>query len=288
MRLHKLRSFFKIFYLAISDMIKHDGIEHAGYLSFLSILSFFPFLVFFTATLGVFGESSLGREFIDMVILQNQLLPNELRLTLEPRISEITSGPPQGLLTVAIVGAIWTASSAVEGFRTILNRAYRVHVPPAYIFRRLMSILQFLLLTGAIIVAMSVFILVPLLWTSISAHFPLQEWGLADLNLLRYLVTIALLFLSVVAMYHLIPNIKLHFRDVAPGAALVVLGWMGAAGLLSIYLKHFDQVSIIYGSLGGIIATLLFFYVMSIIVIFGAEFNYRISRERGERFEIKQ
>src|SRR5690606_16203080 len=111
------------------------------------------FLVFFVAIVGFIGQSELGTKFIDLFIT-GQLLPDEVKAAILPRIEEIMSGPPQGLLTIAIIGTIWTASSAVEGVRTILNRAYRVSTPPAYWWRRLFSIMQFLVLVAIIIIVM--------------------------------------------------------------------------------------------------------------------------------------
>ena len=117
--------------------VMHDGIEHAGYLAFLGLLSLFPFLVFLVAIIGLVGQGSTGAAFISAVL---KSMPVNLAGALTPRIEEIISGPPQALLTVSILGAIWTASSAVEGIRTVLNRAYHVATPPAYLFRRTLSI----------------------------------------------------------------------------------------------------------------------------------------------------
>jgi membrane protein len=75
---------------------------------------------------------------------------------------------------------------------------------------------------------------------------------------------------------------------VLPGAAIVTLLWMEAAQLLSGYLSNFNQVNLIYGSLGSVIAALLFFYISNIIFIYGAELNYLLKRALGEKIEQKQ
>ena len=267
---------------ALNDtVVTHDGIEHAGYLSFLALLSLFPFLVFLLAFVGFIGQSELGIRFVGL-IMQNAIIPEDMRSALEPRLAEIISGPPQGLLTFAILGAVWTASSAVEGLRTILNRAYRVDTPPAYIWRRLLSIAQFLMLTLATVLAMVALVVVPIIWDSMEHWLALE--GVFDHPLwssMRYGVTTLLLFLVVTTLYVVIPNIKQRWQRAAPGATLVVLLWIGAGMLLSSYLRHFEQVHLIYGSLGGTIATLLFFYISAIILVFGAEFNYHLERSYG-------
>src|SRR3989338_10788634 len=137
----------KILRVALVDTIRQDGVEHAGYLAFLSILSIFPFLIFLISIIGHFGGEQVGPKAIFNII---NSLPKEVVESLMPRIAEIISGPPQSFLTLAIIGVIWTASSSVEGLRTILNRAYRVHLPPPYLLRRLINIIEFFIITFSI------------------------------------------------------------------------------------------------------------------------------------------
>lgn len=286
----------KCFYRGIVDTINHDGIEHAGYIAFLVILSIFPFLVFFFAIMGVLGETALGVQLIES-LLHNDLFSEQFLSSLQPRIDEITSGPPQGLLTFAIIGSVWTASSSVEGLRTVLNRAYRVSTPPAYIWRRLLSIAQFLTLTAIMIIVTFMFIVIPNLWDMATASFPIEqvEGFLGEYiksennwNWLRYVAAIAVLTLLVMVAYVTLPNTKQSWKSVMPGATAVVALWFLSGMLLSNYLSNFEQVHVIYGSLGGFIATLLFFYIAAMIFILGAEFNYAIERALGRKVEEKE
>ncbi|PIR39328.1 MAG: ribonuclease [Alphaproteobacteria bacterium CG11_big_fil_rev_8_21_14_0_20_39_49] len=292
-----VKQVFKCFYNAAYDTVRHDGIEHAGYLAFLALLALFPFLVFFVAIAGYIGQSDVGIKMIDL-ILQNDLIPEEIIPALKPRIQEIASGPPQGLLTIAIFGSIWTASSMVDGLRTILNRAYRVSTPPAYIWRRLMSIGEFIILTAALMIVTLLLIIAPNLWSNLQESLELKEitellhlkgfsaspaWGY-----IRYIITTITLFLVVIAAYIILPNTKQGVLSVSYGAAIVIIFWFIAGALFSKYLSNFDQVNIIYGSLGGIIAFLLFFYITAMIFIFGAEFNYRLQKARGHKIEEKE
>src|SRR5580700_1613429 len=153
------RTVLASFYQAGVNTIDHDGIEHAGYLAFVGLLALFPFLVFLAALAGFMAEGQAGAEFIRMVLAQ---LPPDMVQGLTPRINEITSGAPHALLTISVLGAIWTSSSALEGYRTVLNRAYRVSTPPAYIWRRLLSIAQILIFSFVLVLAMIVVVVLPL------------------------------------------------------------------------------------------------------------------------------
>jgi len=267
---------------AMVNTINHDGIEHAGYLAFLGLLAMFPFLVFLVSVIGFIGQGEAGTLLIRSLL---EALPDTITNALRPRIVEIISGPPQGLLTLSILGAIWTASSAVEGIRTVLNRAYHVQAPPAYWLRRSLSIVQLLVFTFVAIIAMLLVL---------SAQLAAQELGdwlgmhftpeaLASLNQLVHFILLGSIFFAVAAIYYTLPNIRQRFVAVLPGAWIVVQGWYWAAIGLAGYLTHFHQMSIIYGSLGGFIAALIFLYLCNIVFIYGAEFNYLLSLCMGLR-----
>ncbi|MDD9331160.1 MAG: YihY/virulence factor BrkB family protein [Wolbachia sp.] len=263
-----LQKFYTVVYClyrALIDTIYNDGIEHAGYLSFLILLSIFPFLIVLMALASTLAnlldQYSIGWLFI----IDN--MPQDILASLMPRIREIISGPPQSLLTLAIVGAVWTASSTIEGFRTILNKAYKVPVSPPYIWRRVLSILQFLVITFVITITIICSTLVPML-IDLSYH---------GLSYTKCLLVEFVLFIVVSWLYFMLPNIKQNVADVFPGSCLAVILWTISAAVFKQYLKtSFNQLNLIYGSLGGVVVSLLFFYMLSLIFIYGAKFNFQL------------
>ena len=150
-----MKNILSCLYYALVRTIKHDGIEHAGYMSFMILLSIFPFIVFLLALSSVIGISDVGINFILMVVGS---LPDNITNLLKKGINEIAKNPPQSIMNIAIVGTIWTSSSFVEGLRTILNRIYEIKSPPPYLFRRLLSTLQLFLITIVIFFIMYMFI----------------------------------------------------------------------------------------------------------------------------------
>ncbi len=275
-------------FLAFKEaIIDHDGIEHAGYLAYLSMLSLFPFLVLFVAMLGYLGEGQAGSEFIHSMFMQ---LPDQAVAALQPRVEELSQGAPDGLVTVSIIGALWTASSAVEGLRTVLNRAYHVATPPAYIFRRLLSIVQLLIFTVMLICGLLLIVLAPIIQQKLEwlLGIPLHvtdDWQISDL---LFSFSALILFLIVANLYYILPNIRQRLIDVVPGAAITVCLWILAASGYSYYLSTFNQVNMIYGSLGGIIASLIFFFLIHLCFIIGAELNYQLATAFGTPLEEKE
>lgn len=285
--LTRIKNSLLLVYRAGDNLAENDGIELAGYLAFLELLSLFPFLVIIVATAGFFGQGELGVQFVNMLITH---APEDAVLAIKPRIEEIISGPPQALLTISILGALWTSSSAVEGFRTVLNRAYQVSEPPNYFFRRLLSILQIVLLTVIVMAVMLGLVVTPLILERIAHE---AGWVLPDTALSFFatdfiLIAGAIMFLAVASLYYWLPNIKQTLIGVLPGAAIVVAGWIGGAALVSFYLDNVSQVNLIYGSLSGLIATMLFFFVMNVVFIYGAEFNHELLLALGKRVEERE
>lgn len=276
-----------LLYRAGDNLVENDGMELAGYLTFLALLSLFPFLVLIVATAGFLGQGELGTDFIELVLAH---IPQEAVGALRPRIDEIMSGPPQGLLTIAIVGAIWTASSAVEGMRTVLNRAYQVSEPPNYYLRRIMSILQIMLFTVIIIVVMTILVLAPLLFylfsnsTGILIPVWIEKFFLDDFI---YIGAFAL-YVCVAGLYYWLPNIRQTALAVMPGALMVVVLWIAGAATVTFYLDNVSQLNIIYGSLSSFIASMIFFYVMNVIFIYGAEFNHELLIAMGKKIVEKE
>ncbi len=263
------------------NLIKHDGVEHAGYMAFITLLSFFPFLIFLIAATSLIGKSDQGRELVTLIL---NIMPADLIKALYPRIQEILSSPPTSFLTISILGVVWTSSTTVEGVRTILNKVYHEATPPAYILRRFMSIIQFLFFSAILLVSLFFFIFIPEIFNTISQFHHLTPilgalnhiFGkfsgplLDNFRLFTFALT---LFFCVIFLYYLIPNVKLSFRSLIPGAIEVVLLWLLSGSLLSDYLYIFTQINVVYGSLAGMIICLLFFYIIHLIFIYGAELN---------------
>lgn len=284
-----LRKVFKCYKSAFSDTLRHDGIEHAGYISFLCMLSIFPFFIFFTATLAMISDKYLqgSSDTSILSILTSVLIECDfanLISALKPRIIEITSTPPQSFVSLAIFSVIWTASSLLEGLRTILNRAYRVAQPPSYLLRRTLSIAQFIFITFIVMIIIFSIKLLPAIshWMLLLIE-DLSEYAFITKTLnviivisekISWLISPIISFLFLSYIYYLIPNKKQKFPHTFLGTFNTIVLWQISTKAFQYYLSAFQQINIVYGSVAGIIIALLYFYICSIVFIYGAELNY--------------
>lgn len=121
---------------------------------------------------------------------------------------------------------------------------------------------------------MFLLVFIPIVFTKIPVLLEAIEQYKNILNFIRYVLILVLLFLGASFLYYILPNVKLNFIDVFPGALLTVILWVISGYLLSTYIVYYNQLNLMYGSLGSIIVTLIFFYIINMIFIYGAEFNY--------------
>jgi membrane protein len=284
-----LKSLLQSYKAALYDTVRHDGVEHGGYIAFLFMLAIFPFFIFFTAAIAIVADMYLNKiegqliiSIITSILIESDFA--NLIDALKPRIIEITSAPPQSFLSLAIVSVIWTASSLLEGLRTILNRAYRVANPPNYISRRFTSIIQFIVISSLVMIILFIVKILPVISGGILFFIEdLRQYSFITtfLNLiidihyrLNWLLGFVTTFLFLSYIYYLIPNKKQKFIDTFPGTLNTIIFWQISTKAFQYYLLIFQQINIVYGSIAGIIIALLYFHICSLIFIYGAELNY--------------
>lgn len=282
------------FIQAVSGFLEDDGLVLAGHMAFITILSMFPFLIFLVALCGFLGQTDLGTEVLNFLF---SVMPDMVQEALRPPIMEVVTNQRADLLTFGIIFTIWTASSGLEALRAVLNRALgAVEHRPTW-RRRIVSLGFVVIFSGMIVIGVMMLVLGPVLWQAANdlctveadwtialawfCEFP-ETWGYVWIGV-RYSVT-ALMFLTVITvLYQLLPSRRLPLKHTIPGAFLAQALWLAAASGFSQYLKYSADYSVTYGSLGGIVIALVFFYVMGAIFILGAEFNAALAHIYEER-----
>jgi len=263
---------------AVGRFIADGGLVMSGHLAFIVVMSLFPFLIFLTALAGFFGQTTLGTYFVAFIFEQ---MPEAVSEVLSVPLLEVLQETRGGLMTIGILLAVWTASSGLEAARIALNRAYLSERRRPLWRSRGESILLVLAVSVCILIAMLALILGPVLWAELQDRVGLPDQLRVSWVAVRYGAGAVLLFLAVAAMYFLLPAAKLKLRWVLPGTLLVVVLWLATATAFSVYVSYFGGYTVTYGSLAGIILTLVFFYVLAAIFIFGAEFNSALARAEG-------
>ena len=275
------RRSWRILRSAFDGFFDHEGDVLAGHLAFMTMLALFPFLIFLLALAGFVGHTEAAARFVALM-LDN--LPPKVSEAMRMPVYEVVSERRGGLLTFGILAALWSAGSGLEAIRTAVARAYGLGQLRSIWRRRLESFLLVIAASLAVILAMLLLVLGPKLWYAAQQFFFLPDlWWKLWLPA-QYAAGLLTMVAGTCAVYYLLPNVHLRLRWILPGAAFAVAGWLLAVAAFSADLSYFDSYAVTYGSLGGVVAALLFFYIDAAILIFGAELNGAILRaELGPR-----
>jgi membrane protein len=271
----------RILWQAIMHLIDDGGLTYAGHIAFMTLFSLFPFLIFLFTLAAEIGQTEAAREFVDVSLAG---LPEEVAQAIRPAIEEVIATRRTGLMTISILASLWAVSSGIEALREALNKAYGVEEPRSIWFCRLQSLAFTIIFSISIIVVMLALVIGPVVWSYVQPLLKVPwQW-----EAVRYVVAIGLLYLVVALLYRWLPARHLPRREVLPGAAITVLLWLILASLFSLYLQNLGRFSLTYGSLGGIVIALMFFYLSAVIFIFGAEVNSARRRTEAARLRAER
>ena len=104
------------------------------------------------------------------------------------------------------------------------------------------------------------------------------------IHILQWAVASALLMLQFSMIYYFAPDLKVkRWHWMTPGAVIGLVGWVICSLGLRVYLHFFDNFSLTYGSLGGVIILLTWFYITGLMLLLGAEINSTIEAAAAER-----
>ena len=267
---------------AVKSFLDDDMVTYAAALSYHLMLALFPFVIFMLTLLGALGLS----EFFDRLLHQAQAaLPPDAYELLARVIGEIRGQPREGLLSVSIIFALWAASTGMRSVMNALNVAYDVkETRPAW-KRYPLSILYTIGLVAVVIATAAFRLIGPWAVQRFANQLELTTLVTTLWTWLRWPVVVLLLLLTIALIYYLGPNIDQPFRYVTPGSIAAVVVWIVASIGFSIYVENFGNYGATYGSLGGMIVLLLYFFVSAAVLLLGAEVNAVIHPAYGPRSE---
>ena len=262
------RSFSKRLYKRYED---HGVADSAATLGYYFVFSLFPFL-FFLATLTAFIPHI--RSSVDTLLERARaFLPSGAMRMIEPHLRGLVATAKPHLLTLGLAAALYSASRGVDSVRTALNRAYDVKESrPLW---KTEFIAFGMTVGGGLLVLVGIAVLVAGgsagLWAA--RHLYIADSYVSVLRWSRWPITILALMLAAALSYYLLPDVQQKFKFITPGSVIGTLVWFLASWSFGIYVSHFGSYDVTYGSIGGVIVLLTWFYITGFILLMGGEMN---------------
>lgn len=249
----------------------------AAQLSFYFLLGLFPALLFFVAIIAYLPIENVLDE---LLLALAAVAPTEMVNLLRTQLDAVAEGSRASLVTLGIVGAIWSSSAAMVAIIDALNRAYDVGEWRPWWKRRLVAIALTIALALFLLTAFVMVLLGPEVITALADRLGLAPAAQVAWRILRWPVLVCCVVLGVDLVYHFAPNRQAPWSWITPGSALATALWIVASFGFKLYVVNFGNYTATYGAIGGAIITMMWFYVSGLALLVGAELNAVIEHAR--------
>jgi membrane protein len=251
--------------------VYNDGFTFAGNFAYLALLAVFSFFIVAAAIAGSIGQTAIGVDFVEAFL---RTVPPSVARALHDPIQDAMVARTGPLLWFSAAVGLWTTASLIETIREILHRAYGVTAQRTFWEYRLTSISLIILSVFFAMLALSAQFVVAGISEFLGGYFP----DLAE-NTTWFSLSSALpfliLFITLYLLFRLLTPRQYRPRAYPkwPGAVFISGWWLLITGLLPLFLKYAANYQLTYGSLAGVMITLIFFYLIGLGMVIGSELN---------------
>jgi membrane protein len=250
--------------------------------AFWQLLSMPSLLLALLAALGYFSDL-IGHDTLDEV--QQNLLngfsrafsPEVVDQLIAPLVHQVLTQGRADVFSISFVLALWAGSSATATFVNTITIAYGMRDMRGAVQSRLLALVIYL---GTILVGVIMLPALVLGPTVLPKLFPVRTRMTADhvISAAYWPAVVLLLLLGLTSLYHLAPPRRLPWHRGVPGAVLAMVLFLAGSAGLRYYISFIVAHNHAYGTLAAPIAALLFFYLLALGVLLGAELNAEIER----------
>ena len=238
-------------------------------LSYYFILSVFPMLIVALALTPYF---KIDQQFLLAKI--QTFAPGALGDFIFGMISEVLNSKSNNtLITLGIVFTLWSASNGIYGIIIAFNNAFRVRDGRIWIVTKLISILFTVLFLVGMFLVLALVVFGKQLTYLLFHKLNLDEGFYNVWSYLSYSFPIMFTFIVFVFLYILGPNLRLKLISIFPGAVFSTISWTLVSRLFGYYIDHFSSYIKTYGTIGALMAFIIWLYITGYILILGAEIN---------------
>ncbi|HEV2787315.1 MAG TPA: YihY/virulence factor BrkB family protein, partial [Solirubrobacteraceae bacterium] len=258
--------------------------QHAAALTYYALMSLFPAALLALSLLGVFGQYPPTYDaivgYLRDVVPPSALVPldRSLRGALRSQGTAVTA------LVISIAVALYGTTGALEAARRALNVTLEVGGGRRFLRRKAIDVGSTFLLMALILVSLVLVFVGGSFARDLLGFIGLGPEAARAWNLARWPAALAIAMFIFAYIYYVTPDVRQRsFRAVLPGAAVGVLLWLAASVGFAEYISQLANVGAIYGTFTGAILLVAWLWLTHVALLFGAELNAELERERQLR-----
>lgn len=248
----------------------------AAGVAFYALLALFPTIAAVISLWGLlFDPVEAGRQLYTI----SRFMPPDAANLIDQQAQEVVESTESGNVMTALAGlliAMFIASKGVSVLVIGLNAVYGEQEKRSMLYRALVLVSLTFGLIVMTLVSLGFIAVVPVVVDRLMIDPPLDR----VLQWLRWPALLVLMSLLIAMLYRFAPYRRSpQWRWLSYGTLFATLMWLLGSGGLSLYVRYFSTFSELYGSLGAVVALMLWFWLSAFVVLFGAELNSEMERQ---------
>ncbi|MGK2932363.1 MAG: YihY/virulence factor BrkB family protein [Solirubrobacterales bacterium] len=274
-------SIFATLKRSVSEFSEDNMTDWAAALTYYGLLSLFPALIALVSIIGLFADPASTTEKLTDIV--SNLGPDTAADTISGPVESLTANRGASGITfvLGLALAVWSASGYIGAFSRASNVIYETREGrPFWKLRPVQLVVTLAMILILALLAIGLVMTGPVV-DAVAEPFGISDTALDIWGIAKWPVMITLVLLLFAVLYHSSPNAKLaRFRWVTPGAMLALAAWVVASAAFAFYVGNFGSYNETYGTLGGFVALLVWFWISNLAVLLGLELNSELERNR--------
>ncbi len=286
-RLNKIRfgrrktSLYQFLRLFVIHFSKDDILVRGKAVAYNFTLAIFPGIIFLFTLIPYFPIPGMR----DTVMTFLGEIDLSMIAQVKSTIDDILSTPRGGLLSIGAFVTLYLTTNGVMALVTTFNKFYKTSYSRGFVVDYLVALVLTIMLMLVLAISMGL-----LIGGEVALNYMIEVGILTDKIVLLLLfasrfITLFIIFLVMVSLiYYFGPSVEDRWRFFNPGSITATFLIIGVSYGFSFYLSNFANYNKIYGSIGAIIAFMVWLYFISVILLIGFEINASIDRANHEKY----
>jgi membrane protein len=268
-----------------TEFMEDNLTDWAAALTYYGLLALFPALIAMVSLIGLVGDPKSTTSTLTEII--TSIGPKSAAETFSGPIESIASDQSAaGFAFIAgLALALWSASGYVGAFIRASNVIYETpEGRPFWKLRPLQLAITLVMIVLMAILALALVLTGPVV-DAVAGPVGLGDTAVSVWNIAKWPAMVAVFLLMVAVLYYASPNVRLRgFKWVTPGSLVAIVVWAIASAAFAFYVANFGSYDKTYGTLGGLVALLVWFWISNVAILFGHQLN----AERERSLEIEE
>ena len=259
-----------------TELYAGELLTHAAALSFYFLFALFPLLIFLVTLFGFFFDrgSDLRASLFGYL---RRVVPSSAFVLINTTLEELSTDAAGARLSLGLIAALWFASLGIAALSESLNAMYGVRESRRWWRVRASAVALTAVLGVLILSALLLIVYGGEIGSEIANYLNQGKLFATAWTILQVPLAVVFVLIGFAFVYYFAPDLyDQKWYWITPGSIVGVALWLIVSAVLRVYLRYADSYSVTYGSLGGVIILMLWFYVTGIAILLGGKMNAEI------------